>query len=237
MTAIKSICAVLFLIFILSLSSVGCSPGSASNPGQTPVVSGSPEQQEEINITNTEENLHDTNSVDEDPINSAPTTDSVESNNIIENNQVQTTISSSIKQDNTDPSSSYLPSSPQPSNFDQAVTQDNSTGVKEISARDLNEMISSSSLVIIDISTPGEYNEGHIEGSLLGDLRTLRVRPEQYLDSIGINKSDTIVLTCETGSKSYMVAKLLLETEYRNVYNLAGGKIDWVRAGYDLVAR
>ncbi|SFQ99482.1 rhodanese-like domain-containing protein [Desulfoscipio geothermicus] len=230
MTALKNLCAVLFLILILSISSVGCLPSNESNHDQTPVVSVSPEQQEEINNAYAEENLPHTNGVDEEPINSEPTAGSIKSNNVIENNQMQTPISSE-QQENTDLSSS------QQSSSDQAVTPKDSTGVKEISARDLNEMIASSTnLVIIDISTPGEYQEGHIEGSLLGDLRLMRTQPEQYLDSLGINKSDTIVLTCETGNKSYMVAKLLLGTEYRNVYNLAGGKIDWVRAGYDLVA-
>jgi len=109
--------------------------------------------------------------------------------------------------------------------------------VKEISARQLFDMMSSSTyLAIVDISTPGEYDEGHIKGSLMGDMGLIRARPEQYLDSLGIKKSDTIVLTCETGRKSYRVAAILLRTGYQNVYNLAGGKIDWARSGYDLVA-
>ena len=109
--------------------------------------------------------------------------------------------------------------------------------VKEISATQLFDMMSSSTdLAIIDISTPGEYEEGHLEGSLMGDMGSIRARPEQYFDSLGIKKSDTIVLTCETGRKSYRMAAILLSTGYQKVYNLAGGKIEWARSGYDLVA-
>ena len=108
----------------------------------------------------------------------------------------------------------------------------NADQVKEISARQLFAMMSSSAdLAIIDISTPGEYDEGHIKGSLMGDSGLIQTRPEQYLDSLGIKKSDTIVLTCATGRKSYRVAAILLRTGYQNVYNLAGGKIDWRAAG------
>lgn len=113
----------------------------------------------------------------------------------------------------------------------------NTAEVKEISARELFTLMSSSEdLVIIDISTPGEYDEGHIKGSLRGDFMSIRTRPQQYLESLGIKKSDTIVLTCETGRKSFRMAAILLRTDYHGVYNLAGGKIDWARSGFDLVA-
>jgi rhodanese-related sulfurtransferase len=107
---------------------------------------------------------------------------------------------------------------------------------QEISARTLSEMMSSSThLVIIDISTLGEYEEAHIKGSLRGDLGLIRTQPEKYLDSLGVKKSDTIILTCEIGNKSYRTVGILLKAGYLNVYNLAGGKIDWARSGYDLV--
>lgn len=109
--------------------------------------------------------------------------------------------------------------------------------VQEISARRLFEMVSSSTpLVIIDISTPGEYDEGHIKGSLRGDLRLIRTQPEKHLDGLGVKKSDTIILTCEIGNKSYRTVGILISAGYQNVYNLAGGKIDWARSGYDLAA-
>lgn len=108
--------------------------------------------------------------------------------------------------------------------------------VSEISARDLAALMTESQdLVIIDISTPGQYKEGHIKGSLFGDGRSFRTRPEEYLNSLGVDKSKEIILVCETGHKSRRIAETLLKTGYHNVYNLAGGKLDWARSGYDLV--
>lgn len=109
--------------------------------------------------------------------------------------------------------------------------------VNEINANDLKNILSKEKRpLIIDVSTPGEFREGHIHGSLLGDLRLLRSQPDQYLESLNIKKSDTIVLVCETGSKSYKVAEVMMRAGYQNVYNLKSGKIDWVRSGYELIS-
>lgn len=62
----------------------------------------------------------------------------------------------------------------------------------------------------------------------------MRTRPEEYLASLKVEKTDTIVLVCETGNKSYNTVPYLIKAGYQNVYNLKGGKLDWIRAGYDL---
>lgn len=63
----------------------------------------------------------------------------------------------------------------------------------------------------------------------------LRSQPEKYLTQINISKSDSILLICETGSKSYQVAKVLMEAGFQNVFNLDAGKIGWIRAGFQMV--
>jgi|GEM_PF-687826 len=109
--------------------------------------------------------------------------------------------------------------------------------VQEINSRQLFEMMSKSTHpVIIDISTQGEYNEAHIKGSLRADVGLIRTQTEQYLNSLGVKKSDIIILVCESGRKSFRTVRILVEASYKKVYNLAGGKIDWARSGYELVA-
>jgi rhodanese-related sulfurtransferase len=109
--------------------------------------------------------------------------------------------------------------------------------VTEISARELAALMTASQdLVIIDVDTPGQYKEGHIKGSLFGDGRLLRTQPEEYLDSLGVDKSKKIILVCETGHKSRRIAETLLKTNYHNVYNLEGGKLGWARSGFNLIS-
>lgn len=114
------------------------------------------------------------------------------------------------------------------------TTADN-VSVQELTPQQLAKMLEEhKELVLIDVSTPGEFKQGHIQGSLQGDLVLLRTKTEEHLTSLGINKSDIIVLICETGSKSANTIPLLVATGYQNVYNLKGGKLAWLRAGYEL---
>ena len=112
-------------------------------------------------------------------------------------------------------------------------TAANTSEIKQITAQELNDLLlNNNDLILIDISTPGEFKEGHIRDSMLGDMQVLHTQPEQYLDSLKINKTDTIILICETGNKSYRVADVLMRVGYQNVYNLVMGKIGWVRSGF-----
>ena len=115
-------------------------------------------------------------------------------------------------------------------------TAENNGTIKQFSARELQDLIAQGKeLKLIDISTPGEFREGHIAGSLLGDFQMLRSQPEKYLTQLNIDKSDLILVICETGSKSYQVVKVLMGAGFENVYNLDAGKIGWIRAGFQIV--
>jgi rhodanese-related sulfurtransferase len=106
---------------------------------------------------------------------------------------------------------------------------------KNITAQELTELIKTdTSLVMIDVGTTGEYKEGHIKGSIWGDMGQLRKQAEQYLTSLGISKTAHIVLICETGSKSNTTIPYLTTAGYQTVYNLEGGRLGWLRAGYKL---
>jgi len=114
-------------------------------------------------------------------------------------------------------------------------TAENNGTIKQFSAQELQDLIAQGKeLKLIDISTPGEFREGHIAGSLLGDFQMLRSQPEKYLTQLNISKSDSILVICETGSKSYQAVKVLMGAGFENVYNLDAGKIGWIRAGFQM---
>jgi rhodanese-related sulfurtransferase len=88
------------------------------------------------------------------------------------------------------------------------------------------KMVADSTLFIIDVRTPGEYqHDGHIPGSRLVPLSVLPVRMQE------IPKDRTIVCVCRSGARSYTACELLQKKGYQNVYNLSGGMIGWKRAG------
>lgn len=81
---------------------------------------------------------------------------------------------------------------------------------------------------LVDVRTPEEYAEGHIQGAVNIPLDDLPVRMTE------LGKDETIVLYCRSGNRSDQAARLLLAEGYQSIYDL-GGLIDWTAAGYPIV--
>ncbi len=73
-----------------------------------------------------------------------------------------------------------------------------------------------SNLVLLDVRSVQEYQEGHMPGSIcIPSYDILRVA-----EKIIPNKQTTIVTYCEYGVRSQKTANLLKKMGYKNVYNL-----------------
>jgi rhodanese-related sulfurtransferase len=82
-------------------------------------------------------------------------------------------------------------------------------------------------LVIIDVSTPQEYKDLHLEGAINVNLlsRFFKTR----LDVM--NKSKTYVVYCKVGGRSKIAQKLMQQFGFRTVYNVVGGTLLWEEEG------
>ena len=82
-------------------------------------------------------------------------------------------------------------------------------------------------LVIIDVSTPQEYEDLHLEGAINMNLisRFFKTR----LDVM--DKSRTYVVYCKLGGRSKIAQKLMQRLGFRTVYNIAGGTLLWEEDG------
>jgi len=82
-------------------------------------------------------------------------------------------------------------------------------------------------LVIIDVSTPQEYKDLHLEEAINVNLlsRFFKAR----LDVM--DKSRTYVLYCKVGGRSKIVQKLMQQLGFRTVYNVVGGTLLWEEEG------
>lgn len=54
------------------------------------------------------------------------------------------------------------------------------------------------------------------------------------MNKISANKNDTLVFVCQTGNVSWRAAMIFKSEGFNKVFNLEGGKIAWLRAGYPL---
>ena len=102
---------------------------------------------------------------------------------------------------------------------------------KEIFPTEAWELISknreSDDLVIIDVSTPKEYEDLHLEGAINMNLisRFFKTR----LDAM--DKSSTYVVYCKVGGRSKIAQKLMQQLGFRTVYNVVGGTLLWEEEG------
>lgn len=73
--------------------------------------------------------------------------------------------------------------------------------------------------IVLDVRSPQEYEEGHIEGAMLIPEYELGKKYNKELK----DKNEVIVIYCSSGIRSKKAQKYLEKKGYINVYNLYNG--------------
>ncbi|UYO62535.1 rhodanese-like domain-containing protein [Acetobacterium wieringae] len=95
--------------------------------------------------------------------------------------------------------------------------------VNKITAEEAKVMIDEGkNLVILDVRTQEEYNEGHIENAVLIPDTEISAKSSTVL----ADSNQTILVYCRTGRRSAEAAKKLVDLGYSNIYDF-GGIVDW----------
>ncbi len=97
----------------------------------------------------------------------------------------------------------------------------------ELRATEASELIESVQPFILDVRTPMEFAQGHIEGAELLPIRELQYR----VGDLSSHKDEPIFIYCRSGNRSTVAAKILMDQGFERVYNLRYGIIDWAKAG------
>jgi rhodanese-related sulfurtransferase len=97
----------------------------------------------------------------------------------------------------------------------------NGASVTKISAAKAKEMMESQDVIIVDVRTQAEYDEGYIPNAILIPNESIQGEPKELVD-----KDATILVYCRSGNRSAQAAKKLVDLGYTNVYDF-GGIIDW----------
>ncbi len=92
----------------------------------------------------------------------------------------------------------------------------------KIDPRDLNNELAQGRVKLIDVRTPAEFGEVHIEGSELMPLD--RLKPDQV-------KGEQAVIVCRTGKRAAQAMDQLRAAGCENLRVLDGGVVAWEQAG------
>lgn len=85
------------------------------------------------------------------------------------------------------------------------------------------EKIINDGAILVDVRTEEEYNEEHIDGSILFTLDTIN---EENASNFFEDKDTIIIVYCRSGNRSHQAVEKLNELGYTNVYDL-GSISNW----------
>ena len=96
------------------------------------------------------------------------------------------------------------------------------TEYKKVTSDEAKKMMETQKVIVVDVRTLEEYNEGHIPNAISVPLETIENKAEAKLK----NKDDLILVYCRSGRRSREAALKLIEKGYTNVIDF-GGIQDW----------
>ncbi len=99
----------------------------------------------------------------------------------------------------------------------------------DITVEQGKKMIDGGEVFILDVRTVEEYNDGHVNGSVLIPLADLEKRLNE------IPRDRKILVYCRTGHRSTQASEILVKNGFTQVYNMKGGITDWTKAGYEVI--
>ncbi len=93
-------------------------------------------------------------------------------------------------------------------------------GIKQITPRELDQK---KGMMILDVRSDKEYEQGHIPGAVHVQLADIGDKVKK------LKKDKELVVYCRSGNQSIWAIKRLMGMGYKNLYNLKGGYSAWQR--------
>jgi phage shock protein E len=87
-------------------------------------------------------------------------------------------------------------------------------------------------LVILDVRTPEEFGEGHLDGAIMVDFYQ-----DDFASQIAeLDHDQPYLVYCRSGSRSGQTRAIMDELGFTDVADVDGGIIAWTEAGLDLTS-
>lgn len=105
--------------------------------------------------------------------------------------------------------------------------------IASVAAPEFEKEIKTDSVQLLDVRTPQEYAEGHIDGAI-----NINVQSDDFrqLAENELSKDFTIFVYCRSGRRSLKAADILTELGYK-VVNLKGGILEWEEDGFPVTTK
>ncbi len=106
--------------------------------------------------------------------------------------------------------------------------------IKDISVKEAYDLMGKNkdnqNFIIIDVRTPQEFANEHIENAVNLDYYS-----EEFQNELNeLDKEETYLIYCHSGNRSGKALGIMKELAFSEVYNMLGGIIQWKAEGYPL---
>lgn len=98
----------------------------------------------------------------------------------------------------------------------------------ELTADEGKKILDNVDPFILDVRTPSEFEQLHIEGATLIPIQQFQAR----VGELESRKHEDVFVYCATGNRSTVAAKILADNGFKRIYNLRYGVYDWARKGF-----
>lgn len=106
------------------------------------------------------------------------------------------------------------------------------TAVQTVDPQAFLKTASQPGVTIVDVRTPAEFAESHIDGAINIDVEN----PTFAAEIESLDKGGTYAVYCRSGRRSTVATDAMAQAGFTTVYNLDGGLADLQAAGGELVA-
>lgn len=112
-------------------------------------------------------------------------------------------------------------------------TQSREEGLSlEVNAQDFsNSYHADKKVAILDVRTPGEYEQFHIPGAKLIPVQDIMGKGESIVSEIPFQKDQQIYVICASGNRSYTATRILRSLGYSKSQSVRGGHRAWMSLG------
>ena len=100
-----------------------------------------------------------------------------------------------------------------------AFNRNRCCGEDEISMEQLQKMVDKQNAILVDVRSPQEFEEGHLENAILLPEYEIKECVNQILP----DKLKIIIVYCSTGHRGKKAQHILKMLGYKKVYNLCNG--------------
>lgn len=105
------------------------------------------------------------------------------------------------------------------------------SAITNMNATDFSKKIQESGVVLLDVRTPGEFSQGHIQGAMNIDVEASTFNSE----IVKLDKTKTYAVYCHSGRRSGIATTAMAALGFKHLFNLQNGISDWMAHGMMMV--